>query len=272
MIFAQYCLIFSHFHIFTFSHFYILREDFIMSKELVSLAADALPALTPSLAEFREIAQSSNFLARIQLYTKGKPIDTGLIQPGHYGIPVGDEIDDLGVEIDVLPLTWRSKAIDMTDRDIIIVNYDSSSDEYKRIKEAAQTVNDSHCMYGPTFLVFERSTGKFYEFFFGNRTMRRESNKLLGFCPISPRMAEEILKETGKKEEPRGPRACTLKIKYITKGAYGWHAPVCHQCSTPFNNIPSTDILTAEIKKFHELKNSEAEKVVEASTGKKRAR
>lgn len=243
-----------------------------MTKELVPLAADALPALAPSLAEFREIAQSSSFLARIQLYTKGKPIDTGLIQPGRYGIPTGDEIEDLGVEIDVIPLSWRSKAIDMSDRDAVIVNYDSSSDEYRRIKAAAEAGGDSHCMYGPTFLVFERSTGKLYEFFFGNPTMRRESSKLLGFCPISPKMAEEILEQTGKTVESRGPLPCTLKIKYITKGAYGWHAPVCHKCSTPFTNVPPTATLVGEITKFHELKNSEVEKVVEPTTGKKRAR
>ncbi len=244
-----------------------------MSKELACLSAAALPALAPSLDVFKEIAQSSSFLQRIQLYTKGKAIDTGAIQPGHYGIPVGDDtIDDLGNEIDVIPMTWRPKAIDMSDRDAVIVNYDPTSAEYKRIKNAADNTQDSHCMYGPTFLVFERSTSKLYELFFGNPSMRRESGKFVSFCPLSPEEAAEASKATGKKVEAHGPLPCTLKAKYVTKGAYGWHVPVCHQCSTPFTNVPAVTTLVDEIKKFHEMKSGEVEKVEEPATGKKRAR
>lgn len=244
-----------------------------MSKDLVTLSATALPALAPSMDVFKEIAQSTSFLQRIQLYTKGKAIDTGAIQPGHYGVPIGDDtIEDLGIEIDVIPLTWRPKAIDMTDRDAVIVNYDPNATEYKRIKNAADNVDDSHCMYGPTFLVFERSTGKVYELFFGNPSMRRESSKLLSFCAISPEAAAEASKATGKKIEARGPLTCTLKAKYVTKGAYGWHVPVCHQCSTPVTNVPAVTVLIDEINKFHEMKSGEVEKVEEPATGKKRAR
>ena len=242
-----------------------------MSKDLVPISAGALPALAPNMDVFREIAQSSSFLQRIQLYSKGRYIDTQMISPGHYGVPVSeDTIEDLGTEIDIIPLAWRAKAIDMSDRDAILVSYDNNADDYKRIKSAADNTENSHCMYGPTFLVFERETGRFYEFFFGNPSMRRESTKLVGFCAISPETAAELSKQTGKTVEPRGPLACTLKVKYATKGPYGWHVPVCHQCSTPFTNLPAIEGLVEEVKKFYELKNSEVEKVVE--TTKKRAR
>ena len=53
------------------------------------------------------------------------------------------------------PSPARPKAIDMTDTDAVLVNYDPESEEFKRI--AAQSLEkESHCMYGPSFLVFER--------------------------------------------------------------------------------------------------------------------
>jgi len=241
------------------------------SKELVTLSAASLPALAPDMSVFKEIVQGSSFLNRIQLYSKGKYIDTQMISPGHFGVPVSDDtIEDLGTEIDVIPLAWRAKAIDMSDRDAIIVNYDNNSEEYKRIKNAADNTDNSHCMYGPTFLIFERGTGRLYEFFFGNASMRRESGKLVGFCAISPEAAKKLSEQTGKTVEPRGPLPCTIKVKYVTKGPYGWHVPVCHQCSTPVTNLPAIESLVEEVKKFYDLKNSEIEKVEETTSKRKR--
>ena len=105
--------------------------------------------------QFAELAKSTEFIGRLQLYTKGKAINKGQVRPGCYGIPEGEEVIDLGDTIDILPLGRRPKAIDMTDTDAVIVNYDPESDEFKRI--AAQSLEkESHCMYGPSFLVIER--------------------------------------------------------------------------------------------------------------------
>ena len=41
--------------------------------------------------QFAELAKSTEFLGRLQLYTKGKAINKGLVRPGCYGIPAGDE-------------------------------------------------------------------------------------------------------------------------------------------------------------------------------------
>ena len=62
----------------------------------------------------------------MQLYTKGKAINKGQVRPGCYGIPEGEEVIDLGDTIDILPLARRPKAIDMTDKDAVIVSYDPS--------------------------------------------------------------------------------------------------------------------------------------------------
>ena len=70
--------------------------------------------------------------------------------PGHYGIPESDEeVIDLGDQIDIVPLARRPKAIDMTDSEAIIVNYDPDTAEFKRIA-AMSLEKESHCMYGPS--------------------------------------------------------------------------------------------------------------------------
>jgi hypothetical protein len=246
-----------------------------MSKnELVPVyQVESLPDLAPSMDVFRGVIQNSTFLQRIQLYTKGKYVDLQLIGPGHYGVPVSeDNIEDLGTEIDVIPFAWRPKAIDMADRDNVIVSYDSQSPEYQRMKKASDEEDNSHCMYGVCFLVFERNKAQFYELFFGTASGRRESTRFLSFCPISPAAAAQISERTGKTVEARGPLPCTLKAKYITKGSWGWHVPVSFQCTTPFTNLPPIDVVTDEIKKFYALKSGEVEKVEEAPATKRRAR
>ena len=41
--------------------------------------------------QFLELAKSSEFIGRLQLFTKGKAINKGLVKPGSYGIPESDE-------------------------------------------------------------------------------------------------------------------------------------------------------------------------------------
>jgi hypothetical protein len=246
-----------------------------MSKnELAVKELANVPALGLDMASevFLGLSKSSEYLERLQLYTKGKAIDQGLIPPGHYGIPHSDDnIEDLGVEIDVLPLVCRPKALDMRDKDAIVTNYDPESAQFKEI-EALGKVTNSGCMFGLTFLIFERSTGKFYELFCGTKSMRTESGKIGAFLPISPATAESIETKTGKPCKPRGPLPCTLKAKYVTKGDWGWHVPVCSACTDPFDNLPDVDTLIAEQEKFMAMKNTEVEKVEETTTTKKRAR
>ena len=87
--------------------------------------------------------------------------------------------------MDLLPLARRPKAIDMTDMEALVISYDMESEEFKRIA-AKSTESDSHCQYGPSFLVYERSTGRFLEFFCGNKSSRIEAKKLFPFLPLTP--------------------------------------------------------------------------------------
>jgi hypothetical protein len=228
-----------------------------MSKnELTTFHIDNLPAVSDQmLGELAEVSKGADFLPRIQLVTKGKYVDTGKIPPGHWGVPLvgGEDIDDLGTAIDILPLAFRPKALDVSDKNAIISNYDMASDEFKRIQAAPK---DSGCMWGPTFLVIERNTGKLYELFFGNASGRNEAGKLRPFLPggNSP-----------------SPSPATLNIRYKKTPAYGWHVPVITKCSEPFTSGPKKEEILKAIEKFMAAKGG-IEKVEEPETKSKRAR
>lgn len=226
------------------------------SNQLIPFSADQLPSVELATEdELQELTKGTDFLQRLQLVTKGKYVDTGKINPGRYGVPQtgGEDILDLGPEIDILPLVVRAKALDMRDRDAIIAVYDMNLPEFDRIKTLAAGT-DSGCMWGPSFLVIERSTGNFYEYFMGNKSARQESGKLRPFLPISREKAEA----TGV--EPHGPIPCTLKNRYIQR-RHGWHVPVVTKCSEPFTNLPSLDKVREEVKKFSDTKDNGIERV-----------
>lgn len=220
---------------------------------------------------FDDLAKGAEFLPRMQLYTKGKAIDTGKIKPGHYGIPDGDDITDLGDTIDVIVLARRPKAIDMSDADAIIVTYDSESAEFKRIA-ATSLEKESSCMYGPSFLVIERKSNRFLEFFCGAKSTRSEAKKIYPFLPLT----EADIKARGlTDQEPHGPLPMTLKSKHVEKGKWSWHVPVVTKCSLAFTKLPPTAKIIAEITKFVNPKADDTEKVQEPETPagkKKRAR
>ncbi len=224
-----------------------------MSNDLIPFSLDQLPSVElASDDELKELTKGTDFLQRVQLITKGKYVDTSKIAPGRFGVPQpgGEEILDLGDEIDILPLVVRPKALDMRDRDAIIAVYDMKLPEFERIQAAAAETNSS-CMWGPSFLIVERNTGNFYEFFMGNKSARQESGKLRCFLPV----------QKTADVEPRGPLPCTVKCRYIQRPGYGWHVPVVTKCSEPFTKLPSLDSIRDEIRKFAEVKENGIERV-----------
>jgi hypothetical protein len=237
-------------------------------NEIATVNMGALPVvgLGANLGQLTKLTKSTSYLRRIQLYSKGKAVDTRQIDPGCFGVPADDNIQSLGPEIDIIPLVVRSKAIDAKDRDAVIVSYDETTDAFAEIRERAET-KDSKCMWGFAFLVYERSTGDYYEMFFGTKTARNEVPNLVPFLPRTPEQEAEMTEQLGKTPQPSGP--CTVKSKYITKGDWGWHAPVVHPCSTPFKGF-NTEIALEQMNKFAALKDSVIEKVEEEATGRAR--
>lgn len=238
-----------------------------MNDELQVWQGEQLPSCDVGLDVFESLTKGSDFTQRIQLYTKGRMIDKGVIGSGRYGVPGGeDEVFDLGDEVDVIPFSWRPKALDTSDRDAIIEVYDTGSEEFQRIQTAAGE-KDSGCMYGPTFLVFERSTGKFYELFCGNASGRISSRSIMPYCPLSDAAATTQTEQTGKLVESHGPEMCTLGVKYTQKKTYGWHVIVVHRCSTPFDNLPPNEVILEEVNKFLAREGTGVERVTEDVAG-----
>ena len=213
--------------------------------------------------QFAELAKGGDYIGRMQLFTKSKANMKGLIPSGHYGIPDSDEeITDLGQSVDLLPLARRPKAIDMTDMEALVITYDMESEEFKRIA-AKSAESDSHCQYGPSFLVYERSTKRFLEFFCGNKSSRIEAKKLFPFLPLS-QADIDAKAENGNAVgdlKPHGPIPVTLKTKVAENRKGTWHVPVVVMCASPFTTLPSDDVIRREITKFLTVKDNGVEKV-----------
>lgn len=214
---------------------------------------DQLPSTSVASDNYDDLTKGADFLQRIQLYTKGKAIDKGLIPPGQYGVPQSDDdITSLGNSIDILPLARRPKAVDFSDKEAIITVYDPESDEFQRVQQQSGT-KDSGCMYGIEFLVYERSTKQFYTMFFGTKSQRPEARKLFPFLPESSKDGR--------------PHPATMKTRYV-EAKFSWHVPVVQKCSTPIevDEMKACD----EIMKFLNPKDGGAEKVEAPSNNRAR--
>lgn len=225
-----------------------------MSNELAALTS--LPVSAPK-TDLTKYGGESEFLKRVQLVTKGKYVDKGKIAPGHYGVPEGDDgIVDLGESIDVLPFAVRDKALDTTEDPPLAV-FDADDEVFQDIVDRAGE-KDSGCMFGPSFLLFERNTGTFYEFFCGNKSGRMEAGKFSAYLPVSDEQAEGLEGVTAQPPQP-----LTLRAKYIERPRYSWHAPKVTKCSTPFTNLPPMEKIVEEIVKFLNPKTQEVEQAEE---------
>jgi hypothetical protein len=210
------------------------------------------------------VYSAGNYVKRLQLVTKGKLVDSGKVVPGNYAVPISeDEVVVIGPTADILVLAVRSKALDTTEEPPL-ASYDPESDIYQQIVERSKTA-DSGCMHGPSFLVYERTTAQFLEFYCGNASGRQESGKIGSFLPIS----EEAAAQYGGNFKAQGPQTATLSAKLVKRPRQSWHAPVCGKCSTPFDRLPTQQECIDEITKFL---NPQENKDVATTTETKRAR
>jgi hypothetical protein len=225
-------------------------------------------------AVFNDLAKSNEFLSRLQLYTKGSAVNKKLIGPGEFGIPESDEqIIGLGESCDVMALARRPKALDMSDKEAIVVSYDAKSPGFLDIK-ARSGEQDSGCMWGVSFLFIERTTGRLVEFFCGTKSTRAEAGKIYPFLPLSAEQikAKEAAGEDVSGLEPHGPLSLTMKSKLVETAKYSWHVPVVVKCSTPFKRIPAVEVINLALTEFLTVKDGGVEKEAPSTTKSKRAR
>ena len=90
-----------------------------MSNALQTVDLTQLPSTQlGSDEQFEQMSRNTQFLGRLQLFSKGAAINEGLIPPGTYGIPESDKkIVNLGKSIEILPLARRLKALDLSDKE-----------------------------------------------------------------------------------------------------------------------------------------------------------
>lgn len=197
--------------------------------------------------------EPAGYASRIQLFSKGKTDDAGktVVEAGNFAVVDGDSYKILGKEIDVVPLAVLDKALDCSG-DEVTVAFGRDNEVYQRIAEDSK-VQDSGCMYGPVFLVFERTTSNFYEIFLNNASGRREAPKLYPYLPIGASAAKAM----GCK--PQSPRPCQITSKFVNpaKSRYSWFAPQVGDSSAIFENPPSQEAAVAAVTNF--LKQAEVE-------------
>lgn len=220
------------------------------AKELVPAAVlENLPAQMGNDEDFKDLSQSSEFLRRLQLVSKGKYVDSEKVKPGCYAVILdGENAQDLGKTIDILVLARRPKALDMSDLEQVVVSYDNKSDLFQDIAQRSG-VKDSGCQYGVSFLVAERSTGCLYEFFCGSISLRKEIPTFSAYMAIN---AEQIEARGLEGVEPHGPLPLTIGSRNVRKKKYSWFVPVPQDCSTPFtaDQVPSAEVIAKEMALF----------------------
>jgi hypothetical protein len=145
------------------------------------------------MSSYDDVTGSTKYLPFIRLFDKQKEVDEGKIEKGHYGLPRGEHVADLGETIDVIPLARRKKAVDTSHRPIV-TSYDVDSAEFKDIRERSAKKN-SGCMFGVSFLLLERNSGRFVELFLftvghGGECWEGEVNT----DPIPIRLGCEVIK------------------------------------------------------------------------------
>lgn len=180
---------------------------------------------------------TAGYFPRLQLMTaKSDECIAQRFPVNHYAFIRDQELIDLGETVDCLPIAWRPKALDVSDRSQVISVYDPDSDEFKRIY-AESGVQDSGCMYGPEFLIWIPQIKQFGCLFMGSKSARRESGN------IKTKLQSPI----------------TLKSKLIETAKYKWYSPVATICTTPFE-LPTPEILLDNVEKFNNPPESMVEK------------
>lgn len=197
------------------------------------------------IAAFAKTVASGDYLPRLQLMTAASDkCKTNTFPINHYALIRDQSFIDLGMEVDVLVIAWRPKALEIGEE--LISSYDSESTTFKSIQERS-AARDSGCMFGPEFLMWIPDQQAFATFFMGSKSARKEAPNVHG-----------KLQNSG-----------TLGSKLIETKRYKWQTPIMKGCFTPFD-MPDQEAMQKEVDKFLNPKESDLE--VSEDTGSDRAR
>lgn len=192
----------------------------------------SVPAIENPYADDFASFTTGLFLPRLQLEgSSSKLVKNRKVPAGNYIIITGkDAFEILGEKIDILVLTYRSKALDICDTKNIVASFDKNSEEFRRIQAAAQQKSKGY-MYGLDFLCYipdSKGETKYASLFMGNPTFRMAARN---FKPL-----------IGK--------AVTMGVELINNTEYTWEAPTIVPCTTALSNYPSKEEMEAQMKDF----------------------
>lgn len=200
----------------------------------------SVPAVTNPYEDDFGAFTTGMFLPRLQLEgSSSNLVKQRKVAAGSWIIVTGkDQFEDLGDQIDVLVLTYRSKALDLSNKKKILASFDKDSTLFKSIVAASQHKSKGF-MYGLEFLVFipnSKGEMKFATLFMGNPTMRQEAKN---FKPLL-RTASN----------PRANNLATLKVKLISNAEYTWEAPVILPNTSGLSSYPSQEEMATQMAMF----------------------
>lgn len=197
-----------------------------MSENQLVKVNELSGAMVPQSDEMFDAVASSSFLPQLKLGgSQSGPVKEGKVGMGSYFTKSGEIIEDLGKEIDTIPLGLQPKALDYSDRTNIVSTVDHKSDLFKEIKAKAD-MKDSECLCGFEFLVWLKEQDKFVTFYLCSKSQKKvapELNALLG-------------------------KAATFKAKLANNNKHSWHVPVFVECPTPMTPPDNEAIKDALVK------------------------
>jgi hypothetical protein len=220
-----------------------------MGEEQVNALAELEKAVNNSLSirddkAFAALTKSSEYFPRLQLCTSSSNLcKEGKVGINEYAYIVSDDdFTVLGKELEIIPIAWRPKALDMSGAKPVSV-YDEKSEAFNAIATKSDT-KDSKCTFGPEFLVWIPKNKKFACLHMGSKTNRPESKN------IRPHMMKGV----------------TLKSYTIKTEKYTWQGINAFPCTTPLEGPDPKEALEVLNKFNKEVSDNVAAKVEVAAT------
>lgn len=199
-------------------------------SELMDLATINSQAPAVNNQDFNALVSSANYFPRIQLMTSNtEAAKSGKVPVNSYVIVEGkDAYTQLGKEAVVLPLEWRPFALSTKDNPIVS-SHDQKSALFQQI-QAKAGIKDSGAMFGPEFLCWVPSAGKFATLFFGSVSARK----------IAPIMTGLLRKPT------------QLSSKSVSTKTHTWYAidPTEYSPGIDAPEMPSREEYESAMEKF----------------------
>lgn len=179
---------------------------------------------------------SATFLPRLQLFgANSELVKKGKFPMAHYGVVTQkDQAEDLGPEVEIIPIAWRPKAMRLIDTPVSYFN--PKSEDFMSVQKDSEQPN-SNCMYGPEFLIWIPALQRFGTYFMSSKTARRQAPELRALLGCG----------------------AVLGCQLIETKQYSWHGPTVKRAVGEITNLPSEDEVDRQRKTFNNPEESTIE-------------